>query len=131
MIEYKSSLIELQFVTLEVENKQLYDMVIELHKFSMHYYNIPIVITSIYRSDNPDSVHAHWRGVDIRSWNYIDIELNTIKKFFNMRYKYDADRPEKEVLLVHDVGLGKHIHLQNHPNTKLLSSEEFFSEVLN
>jgi hypothetical protein len=40
-----------------------------------------------------------------------------IVNYINVNYLYDHDRPQKKVAKYHDVGQGKHLHLQTHPNT--------------
>jgi hypothetical protein len=76
------------------------------------------VITSIYRPDDK-GVHGHWRGVDVRTRNILKREAKEIEKYINYVWIYDPERPELNVALFHDSGLGEHLHLQIHNNTTL------------
>lgn len=117
MIRYKDPAFEKELRAVKKYNKPLYDMVLEVGCMVDFFFSKDALITSVYRDDNPDSVHYHWRGVDLRSWLYTDYELSVLEIYFNSKYIYDPDRRHKKVLLIHDVGKGNHIHIQNHPNT--------------
>lgn len=74
-----------------------------------------IVVTSAFRKDDP-GVHGFWRGIDLRSWIYIEPEK--VVNAVNSKWKYDPNRPEMVCAMFHSVkGGAKHIHLQVHPNT--------------
>jgi hypothetical protein len=75
------------------------------------------VITSLYRMDDP-GVHGclPLRGIDIRCLD--DEEGANLESMVNSRWKYDPSRPHLKVCMYHDVGRGKHIHLQVHPYTE-------------
>lgn len=74
------------------------------------------VVTSAYRPGD-QGVHGQTplRGLDIRCHNDGVGEL--ICSLLNSQYIYDPKRPEMKVAKYHDVGYGKHVHLQVHPNT--------------
>lgn len=76
-----------------------------------------VVITSGKRVGDK-GVHgtAPVRGIDIRSYIYTNpAEICT---YINRHWSYDPKRPEMKCAIFHDVGKGKHIHLQVHPNTE-------------
>ena len=60
------------------------------------------------------------RGIDIRSWIYTPAKLEEIETKINSRFLYDPERIEMQCCIIHDVGKGQHIHLQVHPNTKMV-----------
>ena len=76
-----------------------------------------ITITEGYR----DGIGVHstdpCRAIDLRSRNYTEAQTQTIKNHINNTWIYDPERPEMECCIVHDVGRGKHFHIQTHPNT--------------
>lgn len=57
------------------------------------------------------SVHQYGRGCDLRVWEFTEEEIRKLENFFNC-ITYDPDRPSKKTCLVHDVGKGKHFHVQ-------------------
>ena len=80
-----------------------------------------VLITQGYEKRNYVSVHSMipFRGVDIRSWIYDNPQ--SIVDDINKHWDYDSKRPEKKCAMYHDVGRGKHIHLQVHDNTELIA----------
>lgn len=77
---------------------------------------ITVTITSAYR-EGDKGVHGFFRGLDFRSWEFTDKQLIEICEAINKKWEYDPERPDKVVLIHHDVGRGPHLHLQTHPNT--------------
>jgi len=77
----------------------------------------PLVVTSAHRPGDK-GVHGRLptRGLDIRSRGYDEKGICAI---VNRRWVYDEERPDMKCALFHDVGMGPHIHLQCHPNTRL------------
>ena len=75
-----------------------------------------IVFTSGFRKGD-SGVHGTdpLRGFDLRSWVFSDPQQ--VCDDINKIWIYDPKRPEKTVAIYHDVGKGKHIHIQVHPNT--------------
>ena len=78
-----------------------------------------LVITSIYRIDD-DGVHGQLpcRGTDLRCLH--DGIGQLIADEINAHWQYDPQRPEMKVAIYHDVGFGKHLHIQTHPRTREL-----------
>lgn len=75
-------------------------------------------VTSLYRIGDK-GVHGtlKLRGIDTRCH---DSELGkNIEKYVNNKWQYDPIRPHKKCCMFHDVGQGKHLHFQTHPNTKI------------
>jgi hypothetical protein len=77
---------------------------------------LPFVVTSLYRiGDNGVHGQLPLRGIDIRCHD--DTIADAIVIWVNTRYQYDPNRPQMACCMYHDVGLGKHLHFQVHPNT--------------
>ncbi len=57
------------------------------------------------------SVHMFGRGIDIRTTNLDQIEVNTLVKIANT-IPYDPNRPRKKTCIYHNVGTGPHLHIQ-------------------
>ncbi|MEE8382232.1 MAG: hypothetical protein V3R78_10220 [Thermodesulfobacteriota bacterium] len=82
----------------------------------------PLYVTSVFRPQNRESVHAYWRGVDCDNDAGLDVgEKQELAEYLNWMYTYDPKRPEKKVCLLHSVEGrgGDHFHIQIHPNTVL------------
>jgi hypothetical protein len=80
-------------------------------------------ITEIYRTvemqrkyypSTPDklSVHQFWRGADLSVRDYDAVRVSNALDILNRRFPYDPKRPVLLSFLVHDVGLGNHLHIQ-------------------
>jgi hypothetical protein len=67
-----------------------------------------------YRANPWKSVHQFGCGVDIRSYIFKENELVELVNFVNRNFSYDAQKSH-QVALCHDIGWGKHIHLQVSP----------------
>ena len=84
-----------------------------------------LTITEIWRSDAEQdayyanypaykqqpwkSTHQDWRAADVRAMVFTADELKAIDEFLNNNFFYNK---EHKVCVVHDVGLGLHIHIQ-------------------
>jgi len=79
-----------------------------------------LIFTSGFRLNDP-GVHGQipCRGIDIRSYVYKKPEELITE--VNKHWIYDKSRPEKVCALLHDVGLGRHIHLQVSDKTEYVS----------
>lgn len=71
-----------------------------------------ITITSILRKDDK-GVHGVWRGVDVRTSGLDAVKVAAVVKKLNSVFKYDPKRPAMVTFMVHDVGQGNHLHIQN------------------
>lgn len=58
---------------------------------------------------NKRSVHEFFRGVDLRVWDWKKENINKLKKRINKYWPYGRG---KKACLVHNVGRGKHFHIQ-------------------
>lgn len=101
-------------------------IVIWLLGYVEQYFHLELVITQIFRSqqeqdeiykDNENykvkpwaSVHQYWRGVDIRISDFTTEQQKTILGLLNNIFSYAT--PGKFTALIHDVGQGKHLHIQ-------------------
>ena len=74
------------------------------------------IVTSAYRPGD-SGVHGTMpvRGLDLRCSD--DYTGKKVEAAVNMRWGYDDERPAMNVCIYHDVGKGKHIHLQVSRNT--------------
>ena len=61
------------------------------------------------------SVHQFGCGVDFRAANFTEAETAEMLAFLNDNFDYGDDKHKTAVC--HDIGLGKHLHLQIHPDT--------------
>ena len=76
-----------------------------------------LTITSLYRiGDNGVHGSLPLRGIDVRCRE--KAQGNLAESYLNGLWAYDPDRPDMNVCLWHDVGLGAHLHLQSHPKTE-------------
>ena len=82
------------------------------------------VITESYRYKlHKDDLHGLIvvRALDNRVWCYPGHIPYIIQTDVNNKWQYDPNRKKKQCLIVHKniSGVGKHIHIQTHPNTIL------------
>ena len=94
-------------------------MVYILEYLAQKYFKKDIVITSIYRPDDLTSVHAYYRGIDVRVF-YQErgdsemqewfTEKEAIQLVANLTYYFDYGDGAHLVAILH--GEPKHIHLQ-------------------
>ena len=78
---------------------------------------IELIITSLYRLDDK-GVHGQLplRGIDTRCRD--SAIGRALEAHVNSRWKYDFNREHVQCAIFHDTGLGPHLHLQVHPNTR-------------
>lgn len=98
---------------LEFIDKKLREIVISMEK----YFGFDFTITSLYRIGD-QGVHGilPLRAIDFRCKSRL---LGTnIANIVNMTWIYDDLRPEMKCAMVHNVGVGMHLHIQVHQNTK-------------
>ncbi len=55
------------------------------------------------------------RAIDLRSWTHPNAQM--LANTANTYWRYDPNRPTKQVCVYHDSGEGEHFHIQVHPNT--------------
>lgn len=77
-------------------------------------FGVEFNMTSNWR---PDGIHNTGRAVDLSCQD--DHFGRLVEDFLNSIFEYDPDRSEMKVCLYHNVGQGKHLHIQCHPNTRL------------
>jgi hypothetical protein len=63
----------------------------------------------LYKLNKWQSVHQHWRGVDLSINDYTQNEIDAAVKYL-AHFAYATFG--KETALFHDIGLGKHLHIQ-------------------
>jgi len=130
IIEFKTHNLKLEF--LNIDNR-LQAVLYALAGFVNFSYGKPIIITELMRTqeqqdmyykenpaykENPwQSVHQYGRGADISLKYLLPDEIKGIMDFLN-HFVYSA---EKFTGLIHDIGLGNHLHVQvNYSETTIL-----------
>lgn len=91
--------------------------------YAYYKYGITMVVTSIFRAGDTDSVHGYWRGGDMdEDGRLLPIQKKGMEEYTNKRFQYDHKRPEKQVCKYHTVKGrgGDHLHYQVHQNTKAI-----------
>jgi len=96
---------------------QVHPKLIEILQFMLDS-GVELIITESSRK----KMHSHdlhdvvpLRAVDVRSWIFDSPE--SVVALINEAYTYDPRRKYIQVCIYHDVGLGKHFHIQVHPDT--------------
>lgn len=84
--------------------------IIMLMDYIYSYRGQDLVITSIWRED-PDSLHYHWRAIDVRTVGIPEPVLDYTKETINMYFPYDPRRAWLETCYRH-VGTADHFHVQ-------------------
>lgn len=67
-----------------------------------------------YQKEKWSSVHQFGCGTDCSIKYFTDDELQKIGIFLD-KLEYDKSRPTKKCWLIHDIGLGRHGHIQVYP----------------
>ena len=57
------------------------------------------------------SVHQYGRGIDLRSRDFTKEQIAELADWVNENFPYD-ERNSHSTLIYHNIGLGKHLHLQ-------------------
>ena len=122
MIYFKTEILRPEFDKLRDLNPALWAVVHTAAAYVDRLSGDNTVVTSV-DLDQPNSVHGHWRGVDLRiahpdrevrskeaGWNP-DIALDACD-YLNKAFQYDATRPDFTVCTLHGEGLHYHAHLQ-------------------
>jgi hypothetical protein len=128
IIEFKTDRVRSEWDN-EQLNDKLKNIIILLAFYSWNFFQKKLTITEIFRTqDEQDryyrdnekykkkpwaSVHMFYRGIDLRTKYYDDVEIKTLLKIANT-IPYDLNKPSKKTLLYHDVGKGKHLHAQTY-----------------
>jgi hypothetical protein len=111
MITFKEEHMRGEFFSLDA---RLILIVADLHEYLFRKHNYKIItVTSVLRKDNPNSVHAYFRGIDIRSRDMSQEMIEDVLEVFNNKYTYDIDRPALKTVIHHKVDGGQfHLHVQ-------------------
>ena len=121
-IEFKTHNLELEFLNID---SRLQVIIYALSGFVSFNFGKNITLTELmrtqemqdsYYSSNPKykikpfkSVHQFGRGADISVKYFTDEELKDIYLFLNKSFAYSN---AFKTAVIHDVGLGKHLHIQ-------------------
>ena len=138
LIKFKLTLLKDEFDgELSLEGNSLHPklrtIVFTLAGYTDYHFGKDIVITEILRDQatqdkyycrNPEyqanpwkSVHQFGCGVDLRTWGFTERQLQEILDYINHSFSYDLEGSHP-VALCHDIGRGKHFHLQVSPAMK-------------
>lgn len=110
MIQFKTSELRSQWNSGKL-HPRLQVVILATAAFMLERFNIYMVITSIFRDSKPSSVHAHWRGVDIRVSYFKDDGAQVTADWINNSFAYDLGS-EKLTAFYGDDDHKDHIHLQ-------------------
>lgn len=120
-IKFKTDRIEKEFDQLYSKNMDLYQIVVFAMYASQTKYKKDLIITEVYRTQEEQdkyykgknkfrSPHQDWKAVDIRTFHLETKEIKDLVKIINSRY--NSTSKYIPVAFYHDIGLGKHIHIQ-------------------
>lgn len=129
-IQFKHEADRPQFDELATRNPTLWSAVWALTARAARVYGDSTVVTSVYRPLDTDSVHGHWRGVDLRIYHpdrwpedpgatvlrecekgWMPSTALELKQWLETWLKYDEEESH-EVAVIHGEGSAKHFHLQ-------------------
>ena len=120
----KCIVLRADFGTLHRETPLLAHITHGLMSYAQWRYGLDLAITSILRRDNPRSVHAWWRGLDIGrlSSNATGAQMTALAEYINGLWVYSGGG-NLWVAVFGDLDpKGRHwdhMHLQVHPTTHL------------
>ena len=122
MIRFKDLKLGAQWAQLKEENPVQYALVAAAVAYAWHTHGQEAVITSLHRPEDTRSVHAYWRGTDLRihhpdrpvreedkGWA-IHVARDVVQ-WLNGTFEYG--RTGKGVALIHGTGLDEHVHIQS------------------
>lgn len=118
-----------EYAELNKRNRKLLEIFLYANAFAIKNFNKPIIITHIFRTNEEQdqfyagdkkyskspwkSEHQFWRGLDGRSSDFSDEELQAICDHVNKAWVYDSKRPELKTVSVHTIGRGTHLHFKS------------------
>jgi hypothetical protein len=124
LINYKTVRIEQEWRSGRLDGRVVF-IVYALAGYVFNEFGKLLTLTHIYRSDDEQdsfyandskytaspwkSTHQYWRAVDGSINGFTPDELKKINEFLNGHLVYNKYHP---VLVMHDVGLGFHFHIQ-------------------
>jgi len=127
-MKFKEERREKEWELLKDKNPFLYNMILDVEKFSQDNFQIEPVITNIWESIEEvkqlhggvytPNIHEEYRAVDLRSSTYNPQQIQDIVNYIDKNYTYDPQRPQMKCVLYHTVGAGWHFHFQNHPKSE-------------
>lgn len=137
IIEFKEHKLRLQFESPMLDSR-LVTIIYALAGYSCYKYHKSLMITELIRTqeeqdaiygNNPayqqqkwQSVHQYGRGVDLRIFYFKDDELADMLKWLSNTFTYAT--PNKFTALLHDVGQGKHLHVQVAPGNETVIKKQ-------
>jgi len=132
-INFKHQALAAEFAELRTRNPALYAMTAAAALWVWHEYRQHTTVTSIYRPDDTDSVHAHWRGVDVRVYHpgrwpadpnatirreeeegWSEEAAREVALWLERAFDYDGSESH-DVSITHGEGMNRHVHLQLGP----------------
>jgi hypothetical protein len=125
-VEFKTERVAGEFETLKDKNDKLRQAVVECNRWCNQKFGKNLTLTMIYRTQAEQdylyrnnaryqrskfkSPHQFWQAVDLRSRNFSEKEITEIENWFNSRY--DGSNYYDWTARCHDVGAGRHFHVQ-------------------
>lgn len=93
---------------------KLFLILADAHEYLCRVHNQKfMMVTSVIRKDNPNSVHYYGRGVDTRSLHLEQNVIDSLLEYINNKYPYDIERPALKTVIHHRVeGRAYHLHWQ-------------------
>jgi hypothetical protein len=91
-------------------------------------YTGEIVITSarryraIHKKDSGIHLTDPLRAADLRSYTFNNAKA--LAETINANWRYDSRRRHLRCCVLHDTGLGRHLHIQVHERTKQLKGDK-------
>lgn len=108
-------MMKLDINQLEFIDRKLRDIAIVVEK----HFDVEFEATSLYRIGD-GGVHGvlPLRGLDLgcKDQKFGDM----VAEYINSKWEYDHKRPTKKCCTCHNIGKGLHLHIQVHPNTRLI-----------
>lgn len=111
-----------ELIKLKIENRGLFDLILDLYHCAELLFDKDVIMTMIYRTQEEQesiygkgtkkkSPHQFYHAIDIRSRIYSQDEIDQMVNYINT--KYNEDNYYKWTTKVHEVGNhGIHFHIQ-------------------
>jgi len=106
-MRFKISRLKEEFWQLE---SKLRKILCDLDHFCIEKFGRDIMLTSLIRKDNPNSVHFYCRGADVRSKDFSPDRVKLVLEYINSKYPYG--KKNLKTMIQHNVGQGEHFHIQ-------------------
>jgi hypothetical protein len=120
IVNFKYRKLRAQWAKLLIVNPGLcFIALLAIHRSGSNLYVVQIFRTEwVQRSYYPGdpekkSVHQYWGGIDLGIHRYGLTKSGELANGLNEEFIYDGRRPKVKTAVIHNVGHGVHMHLQN------------------